>query len=214
MAKINVPDVVIRRLPLYLRTLTYMEERGQQVISSAELGERTGFTPAQIRRDLSYFGEFGKQGLGYQVSYLRAQLESILHADQEWHLAVIGAGALGHALVNYRTFQRWKYRIQAVFDNDPQKIGQAIGSGLVNGLVIQPMSELRDTIRQKHIEIAIIAVPAEHAQEVAEQLVASGVRAILNYAPINLTLPPEVHVSYSDPVVNLQSITYYLQDSD
>jgi len=182
-----------------------MEEHGQEVVSSAELGERTGFSPAQIRRDLSYFGEFGKQGLGYPVRYLREQLESILHVDQQWHLALIGAGALGHALVKYETFQRWNYYIKAVFDNDPKKIGQAI-----DGLVIQPMSELERTIRDKHIEIAIIAVPAEHAQEVAEQVVAAGVRAILNYAPINLALPSEVHVSHIDPVVNLQSITYYL----
>jgi len=205
MAQAQVPDVVVRRLPLYLRTLTYMEDRGQEVVSSADLSKWTGFSPAQIRRDLSYFGEFGKQGLGYQVRYLREQLESILHVDQQWHLVLIGAGALGHALVKYQTFQRWNYYIEAVFDNDPKKIGQPI-----DGLPIQPMSELARTIREKHIEIAIIAVPAEHAQEVGEQVVAAGVRAILNYAPINLALPPEVHVSHIDPVVNLQSITYYL----
>ncbi len=205
MAQAQVPDVVVRRLPLYLRTLTYIEDSGQEVVSSAELGERTGFSPAQIRRDLSYFGEFGVQGLGYEVSYLRKQLEGILHVDQQWHLGLIGAGALGHALVKYRTFQRWNYYIKAVFDNDPARIGEAI-----DGLVIQPMPELARTIQEKHIEIAIIAVPAEHAQEVGEQVVDSGVRAILNYAPINLVLPPEVHVSHIDPVVNLQSITYYL----
>ncbi len=201
----NVPDVVIRRLPLYLRCLTRMAEQGQKLVSSADLGAWAGASPAQIRKDLSYFGGFGTQGLGYDVNYLRAQIRSILQVDRDWHIVLVGAGALGHALINYRTFEDWRYHIVAVLDNDPAKAGQPIGE-----LRVQPMTEMRQAIVANHVEIAVLAIPAEQAQQVAEELVACGVRAILNYAPINLTLPADVPISYIDPLANLQSITYYL----
>ncbi|MCD6520040.1 MAG: redox-sensing transcriptional repressor Rex [Anaerolineae bacterium] len=205
MPKTNVPDVVIRRLPLYLRCLTYMAERGHKVVSSAELAKWVGVSSAQIRKDLSFFGEFGKQGWGYEVSYLRDQLQRILQADRDWFIALVGAGALGHALINYRTFERWHFHIAAVFDNDPQKVGTPLGH-----LLVQPMEEMRHTIQERNIQIGILAIPAEHAQQVAEQLVECGVRAILNYAPINLSLPPGIRVAHIDPVSSLQSMTFYL----
>ncbi len=205
MPRADVPDVVVRRLPLYFRSLTYLAESGQEIVSSAELGAWIGVSAAQIRKDLSYFGEFGRQGLGYEVAYLRDQLRRILQMDREWRVAIVGAGALGHALANYRAFTRWNYHIVAVFDNDFAKIGKPIGD-----LAVQPMQELAATIAELRIDMAILAVPAENAQKVAEDLVACGVHAILNYAPINLILPSEIHVAYIDPVASMQSISYYL----
>ena len=205
MRRTDVPEVVIRRLPLYLRCLTYMAERQQRVVSSQELGAWVGVSSAQIRKDLSYFGEFGRQGLGYEVTYLRDQLRSILQVDKEWPIVLVGAGALGHALANYRAFESWNYYLSAVLDNDPSKVGQPIGQ-----LHVRPMEELPAAVRETGAQMAILAVPAEAAQQVAEELVASGIRAILNYAPMNLVLCPEIHVSYIDPIVNLQSTTFYL----
>jgi redox-sensing transcriptional repressor len=205
MPRDNVPDIVVRRLPLYLQTLNHIAETGQKVVSSTELGEWIGVSSAQIRKDLSYFGEFGRQGLGYEVDYLRGELERILQLDQNWHIVLIGAGALGHALANYRAFEEQRFVIVAVLDNDPAKIGRPIGP-----LVVQPMERLDEIVCQSHIEIAILAVPARAAQSVADQVIACGIRSILCYAPITLSVPAGVHVAYIDPVTNLQTMTYYL----
>lgn len=201
----QAPNIVVRRLPLYLRTLTLLADRGQEIISSRELGEWVGVSAAQLRKDLSLFGEFGRQGLGYDVAYLRDQIRRILQADRVWHVALIGAGALGHALVNYPAFSRWGFRINTVFDNDPAKIGTAIGD-----LVVEPMHRLTEMFQLQHTEIAILAVPAEVAQQVAEAVVDAGVKALLNYAPISLVLPKGVHVSHIDPVASLQALCYHL----
>lgn len=205
MPQIQVPDVVIQRLPLYLRALGHLAERGRRVVSSKELGEGLGASSAQIRKDLSYFGEFGKQGLGYEVSFLREQLERILHVDQERKIVIVGAGALGHALVNYRTFGDRRYTVVGAFDNDPAKIGQPIGN-----LVVQTMAEMAQVVQEHQVEIGILAIPADAAQAVAEELVACGAKALLSYAPIHLTLPASVRVAYLDPVASLQSMSYYL----
>jgi len=201
----HAPDIVVRRLPLYLRALTLLADRGQEIISSRELGRRVGVSAAQLRKDLSLFGEFGRQGLGYEVVYLRDQIRRILQVDRIWHVALIGAGALGHALVNYPTFTRWDFFINTVFDNDPAKIGTIIG-----GLTVRSMDRLGKTLQAQHIEIAILAVPADVAQQVADDLVEAGIKALLNYAPISLVLPDDVHVSHIDPVASLQAVTYYL----
>jgi len=205
VSRSDVPGIVIQRLPLYLRCLTLLAERGEKVVSSRELGASVGVHPAQIRKDLSYFGEFGKQGLGYEVGFLRERLMSILQADRDWRVVLVGAGALGHALVHYHAFDRWGYHIVAVFDRDPAKIGQAM-----DDLKVLPMEAMARVIEEKRVAMAILAVPAADAQEVAEHLVALSIRAILNYAPVNLVLPPEVHVAYIDPVSSLQAMTYYL----
>jgi len=205
MPRSEVPDVVVRRLPTYLMALERMLARGEEVVSSAELGKVTGMSAAQIRKDLSYFGEFGRQGLGYEVEFLRDQLKRILQVDREWHIVVVGAGALGRALVHYREFTRRGLNIVAVFDNDPGKVGLPLG-----GLIIQPMCELETTIRRRHIEIAIIAVPPDAAQAVADELALAGITAVLNYAPATLRLDSDIHVAQIDPVASLQSITYYL----
>lgn len=204
--KIEVPDIVISRLPLYLRALNFLAEEGVETISSAELAQRLGISSAQIRKDLSFFGEFGKQGTGYNVEFLRKKIKEILNLTRIWDVALVGAGDLGHALVHYGGFLGQGFRISLVFDNNPQKIGQEIA-----GLIIQPASRMKELIRQHGIQIAIIAVPASAAQKVTDELVAAGVRAILNYAPITLKVPPDVHVQYIDPVTRLQHMTYYLK---
>lgn len=200
----NVPDIVVSRLPIYLRALSRMALEGQVVTSSRELGDRLGISSAQIRKDLSHFGEFGKQGTGYHVETLIEQIKRILKVDREWPVALVGAGDLGHALARYSGFKHRGYRIELIFDSDPRKIGQ-----MLSGHVIHSMAELPALIPQHKVTLAMMAVPLEAAQSVADQLVAAGVRGILNYAPINLTVPDHVRVQYIDPVVHLQRMTFY-----
>jgi len=201
----NIPDIVIGRLPLYLRALTRLAVEGQEVTSSHELGRRLGISSAQIRKDLSHFGGFGKQGTGYQIAYLIEQLRQVLKVNQEWEVAVIGAGDLGTALLHYKGFADRGFRIACVFDNSPQKIGKKIGE-----YIVHPIDEMQKIIQERGIKIAMIAVPAEKAQEVANNLIEVGVRAILNYAPMSLNVPSDVKVQYIDPVVQLQRMTFYL----
>ncbi|MBO9308205.1 MAG: redox-sensing transcriptional repressor Rex [Chloroflexi bacterium] len=201
----GIPDIVIGRLPIYLRALNQLAQQGKTVTSSHELGQHLGISSAQIRKDLSHFGEFGKQGTGYQISHLQAQLKQILQVDREWKMIVVGAGDLGRALVHYRGFVPRGFRVVAAFDIDPARLGK---SGDVEVLHVSCMG---DFVKQHNIQIAMIAVPAESAQEVCDQLVAAGVRAILNYAPITLSVPSHVHVQYIDPVMHLQRMTYYLE---
>jgi len=201
-----IPDIVIGRLPIYLRELERMvRDAGKTTTSSHELAERLGMSSAQIRKDFSHFGEFGKQGTGYHIHYLIDRLTEILNLTHEWPVALVGAGFLGHALASYRGFQRRGFMITCVFDNDPAKIGKTIGD-----LVVQDAAELETALPARGIAVAILAVPADAAQETVDRLVAAGVSAILSYAPVSLTVPPGVHVSYSDPVVQLQQMAYYL----
>lgn len=202
----NIPDIVIGRLPVYLRELSRLsDEEGKVTTSSHELGQRLGISSAQIRKDLSHFGEFGKQGTGYHIKYLIDQLREILHLTREWKVVLIGAGYLGHALAHYRGFQDRGFRIAWVFDNDAAKVGEKLDS-----LTVQDVSQLEETIKKHQVKVAIIAVSADAAQEITDRLVAAGITAILSYAPIHLKVPANVHVSYSDPVVQLQRMAYYL----
>jgi redox-sensing transcriptional repressor len=205
MATQPVSDVVINRLPLYLRMLEFLEKAGKTITSSQELSECLDMSSAQIRKDLSYFGEFGKQGTGYNVAFLQGQLRQILHVDRAWNVILVGAGDLGRALAHYQGFAAQGFRLVAIFDNAPKKIGLTVGA-----LTVQGMTELPRCVRDRKLQIAILAVPAVAAQAVADELVELGIRAILNYAPITLSVPPEVKVYYIDPVVGLQSMTYYL----
>ena len=205
MMSSHIPDIVIGRLPIYLRALTRLEQEGRDVTSSHELGERLGISSAQIRKDLSHFGGFGKQGTGYRIAYLIEQLKQVLKVDREWLVALVGAGDLGRAVAHYKGFSDRGFRIVAVFDSDPEKIGQEIAD-----LTVQPIDQLAASVSSHNIKIAMIAVPAAHAQNVADQLIEVGVRSILNYAPISLNVPEDVHVQYIDPVVHMQRMTYYL----
>jgi len=202
-----IPDIVIGRLPVYLRTLELMAHEGREVASSQELGERLGISSAQIRKDLSHFGEFGKQGTGYHVEFLRRQLEQILKVDCVWPVVLVGAGYLGHALASYNGFEHRGFRIVAVFDNDPAKIGNQIGPSIV----VEPISAISETLHRCTCQIGMIAVPTEAAQQVANTLIEAGVRSILCYAPITLSVPDYVRVEYIDPVIHLQHMTFYLQ---
>lgn len=201
-----IPDIVVGRLPLYLRALQYMEASGRQVTSSQELGERLGISAAQIRKDLSQFGEFGKQGTGYQIKFLNEQLRSILQIDRVWNVAVIGAGDVGHALARYQGFTDRGFRVKLVFDNNPEIIGSEIGS-----FIVQSMTNLAALLKENDIKIAMLSVPAKVAQDVVNDIVEAGIKAILNYAPINLSVPPGIFVQHIDPVTHLQRMTYYLK---
>ncbi len=200
-----IPDIIVGRLPIYLLALQHMQQEGRQVTSSQELGERLGISSAQIRKDLSQFGEFGKQGTGYNIAYLADQLRKILKLDRVWDVAVVGAGDIGHAVAGYGGFTDRGFRVVMIFDNDPAKIGKK-----VHNFIVQDYDKLVEIIRQEGIKVAMITTPAAAAQEVGEKLVKSGVKAIVNYAPITLHLPEEIHVEYIDPLVHLQRMAYYL----
>ncbi len=207
MASISdIPDIVIGRLPIYLRALNLLVQQGQEITSSHELGQRLGISSAQIRKDLSHFGEFGKQGTGYQVRHLQAQLKQILQVNREWPVIVVGAGDLGRAIAHYGGFIERGFRVVAMFDNDPTKIGTG-----KSGLKVMDSAHMSSFIQERGIKIAMIAIPAAHAQSVCDTLVKAGVRAVLNYAPITLTVPEYVRVQYIDPVTHLQRMTYYLK---
>ena len=209
MAKRMIPDIVIGRLPVYLRALGFLIAEGRQITSSQELGDRLGISSAQIRKDLSHFGEFGKQGTGYDINFLYEQLRTILKVNRMWDVALVGAGNLGKAIADYAGFKGKGFHIQAIFDNKDEKVGMPMGIDNIN---VQPVSDLAETIKTKGITIGIIATPAEEAQAVARTMVEAGVKAILNYAPITLTVPSNVRVQYIDPVVGLQRMTYYLPE--
>ncbi len=200
-----IPDIVVGRLPIYLRSLQRMLAENRHVTSSQELGERLGISAAQIRKDLSQFGEFGKQGTGYSIDYLADQIRKILHVDRVWEMAVVGAGDIGSAVARYQGFANRGMQVAMIFDNDPQKIGSKIGD-----FTVQDTARIEPAIREAEIRVAMIATPSKGAQEVADQLTKAGVKAILNYAPIHLTVPENVRVQYIDPVIHLQRMTYYL----
>jgi len=205
MAKKEIPDIIIGRLPVYLRALRHMEAQGKHTTSSQELGEQVGISAAQIRKDLSQFGEFGKQGTGYSIAFLVAKVREILNVDKVWEVAVVGMGDMGHAIARYQGFHDRGFRVAMVFDSDPTKIGEQVGK-----FTVQDTKEMGVAIRKAGIRIAMLCVPAAAAQQVANQLVEAGVKAILNYAPINLNVPRGVWVQYLDPTVGLQRMTYYL----
>jgi redox-sensing transcriptional repressor len=203
---LEIPDVVIDRLPVYARALALLEDEGREVVNSQELGERLGVTPAQIRKDLSYFGRFGKQGRGYNVSRLHQELRQILGLTHEWPLVLVGVGQLGRAIVGYAGFTPQGFRIIEAFDADAKIIGTRL-----NGLTVRAIASLPEVLRKRPAEIAIVAVPAASAQQVIDLLVANGVKAILNYAPIAAHAGPDVRIKDIDPVLALQSMTFYIK---
>ena len=200
-----IPDIVIGRLPKYLQTLRQIKRRNIYTISSLELGEEIGISAAQLRKDLSYFGEFGKQGTGYNINLLIEQLEHILKADRSWNVIIVGAGDLGSALARYQGFSKYGYNIVAIFDNDPEKIGKRIGN-----FIVEDASFIKEKVNKLNIQIAMITVPVSDAQKVTELLISSGVKAFLNYAPIILHVPENIKVQYIDPISQIQQMTYYL----
>ncbi|MFA7296851.1 MAG: redox-sensing transcriptional repressor Rex [Dehalococcoidia bacterium] len=202
---LEIPEVVIDRLPVYFRLLSGLQARGIGVVSSQELGDALGVTPAQIRKDLSYFGRFGKQGRGYSVDRLAEELRLILGLDRRWKVVLVGAGRLGRAVASYRGFEPQGFDIIATYDVNPE------AQSPINDLEVRDVSRLEDDLRAHPVDIGIVAVPGAEAQAVIDRLVAGGVTAILNYAPIAAQVPPHVEVRQIDPVLALQGMTYHLR---
>jgi redox-sensing transcriptional repressor len=206
---LEIPEVVINRLPVYARALSDLASRGESVVSSQALGELLDVTPAQIRKDLSYFGRFGKQGRGYNVASLLAKLQEILGIDRQWRLLLVGVGRLGQAIAEYGGFGPQGFHITAAFDASPAVVGSEVG-----GVQVRDIEELDSYLAANRIDIGIVAVPAHEAQQVVNKLVNAGIRAILNYAPITAHVPRDVTIRHIDPVLAMQSMTFYIKRAE
>ena len=202
----QIPRIIIGRLPLYLRALNRLKKDGYKFASSRELGRLLDISAAQIRKDLSHFGELGKRGKGYEVDFLIGTLNQILHTDNIWKIVVIGAGDLGSGLARYKGFVNRGFRVSAIFDIDPKKIGKQISD-----LIVKDIEEMEEYVRTNQIQIAVLAIPSEYAQDVIDDLVEAGITAILNYAPIYLKTPEGVQIEHIDPAVHLQKLSYFLK---
>jgi redox-sensing transcriptional repressor len=206
---LEIPEVVINRLPVYARALSELANNGETVVSSQALGELLDVTPAQIRKDLSYFGRFGKQGRGYNVNSLLSKLREILGIDRQWRLCLVGVGRLGQAIAEYGGFGPQGFEIVAAFDANPGVVGRQIG-----GVAVRQIEELEPFLQGTRVDIGIVAVPAADAQGVVDKLVAAGIRAILNYAPITAHVPRDVTIRHIDPVLAMQSMTFYIKKAE
>ncbi len=206
---LEIPEVVINRLPVYARALADLAADGESVVSSQALGERLDVTPAQIRKDLSYFGRFGKQGRGYNVHGLLAKLREILGLDRKWRVCLVGVGRLGQAIAEYGGFEPQGFQIVAVFDSDRSAVGKTVG-----GAPVRHSDDLESFLRANPVDIGIVAVPAVAAQQVVDRLVNAGIAAILNYAPMAPHVPRNVTIRHIDPVLAMQSMTFYIKQKD
>jgi redox-sensing transcriptional repressor len=201
----RLSDATINRIPLYLRALQELNERDWYIISSNDLADLVGVQPAQLRKDLSYLGEFGTRGVGYDISHLKNQLSNRIGLTKKWSIAVIGAGRLGQALIRYQEFKKHDLDIRAVFDNDPSKIGKKI-----ENKYILDISEIKNVVEEEGIQIGIITTPAESAQLAAKLLVEAGIKAILNFTPTSIEVPDKVQVRHVDLSVELQILIFKL----
>jgi redox-sensing transcriptional repressor len=199
----RISESTIHRLSLYLRSLSVLEKEGVPTVSSKELAAREKLTPAQVRKDLSFFGSFGTRGLGYPVSELRIQIATILGIDRSWKVALFGVGNIGSALVSYKEFARQGFEIVKLFDNDQRKIGSNH-----KGIVISDIANMETEIREAGIQMAILAVPATVAQYIVDDIVAAGIKAILNFAPINLKVPPDVYLRNENMSMELEYLSF------
>ena len=200
-----ISKATIDRLPLYFRTLRLVQDEGIDVISSDELGRRLGITPEQIRKDLASFGQLGKKGVGYYVNELKHNVGGILGLDNHWNIAVVGIGHLGAALANYQNFVSLGFNLVALFDQDPKVIGT-----VQNHVKVENVRELVPIVRERHVHIGIIAVPAAFAQDVADRLVTAGVKGIWNFAPIKMQVPDSMHIVNEDLSIGLSRLSYYI----
>ena len=202
----QIPRIIIGRLPLYLRALSRLKKDGFSYASSRELGKLLDISAAQIRKDLSHFGELGKRGKGYEIDFLVSKLNQILNTDVIWDMIVIGAGDLGSGLARYKGFANRGFKVSAIFDVHPEIIGKEIG-----GLIVRDIRQMCDFVADNKIQIAVLAIPAEDAQHVIDDLVEVGITAILNYAPIYIKTPDGVQIEHIDPSVHLQKLSYFLK---
>lgn len=201
----RIPDATVRRLSLYLRFLEEFERSGVTSVASVALAERGGTTAAQVRKDLSHLGSYGKRGLGYSVAELTGVLRTVLGLDSTWRVALLGAGRIGTALFEYEPFRRRGFHITTVIDNDPCKVGTRLGS-----IRIRDQHELEDALCRDRIDLVIVAVPAPVAQRLVDRVVAVGIKAVLNYAPVQLLLPADVALRNVSMLVELESLSYDL----
>jgi redox-sensing transcriptional repressor len=201
----HISDSTVRRLSNYLRVLDEIASAGEDMVSSHGLAGRSGVTPAQVRKDLSYFGSFGRRGLGYSVAALKAEIRAILGLNKRWRVALVGAGNIGSALFAYKEFGRQGFDIVAVFDNAEDRVGQRLGD-----LTIEPISEFARLSQQRGVEIGVIATPPRHAQEIAERMVAAGLKGILNFAPRKLFVPETVALRSVNMAIELESLSFAL----
>ena len=202
----RIPDATIERIAVYSRTIEDLLKKGEKVVSSEKLAEMCRVNSAQVRKDLSYFGEFGVRGVGYDVRDLSVEIKKILVSDREWRLGIVGLGNLGKALVAHENFLRRGYRFVAAFDSNPEKIGQRIPPGLI----IKPVKNLKELAQELGIEIGVITTPASRAQRVADMLMDAGIKAILNFSPIQVRKPECCLVQNVDFTVNLDNLAFYL----
>lgn len=203
-----IPTPAVRRLSLYLRQLEAFKKKERRTISSKQLGESLGLTDAQVRKDFAYFGQFGHPGVGYRVDDLVNQLKKILGTDKTWNVLLVGAGNLGRALLAYRGFEQKSFRLVAVFDADKTKVGKMHGP-----FAIQSMNDLKATVEREGIKLAMLAVPADNAQDVADALVEAGVRGLLNFAPVSITVPADVALNSVDLAVQLEQLSFQVSVS-
>ncbi len=205
----RIADSTVRRLSLYLRFLEEFEARGLSTISSEELAERGGTTSAQVRKDLSFFGSFGKRGMGYAVPELAARMRQILGLEHDWNVIIIGAGKIGSALAQYRGFAQRGFRITAVYDSDPAKVGTVL-----NGCTVRLLQSLESDAEARNADIAVITVPAEAAQQVVDRAVRVGIRAIMNFAPAQLRVPEGVTLKTVNMAMELEGLSFALVNRD
>lgn len=204
----KISESTIRRLSKYYRSLEQLISRGVETVSSDTLAEMDGITSAQVRKDLSFFGTFGVRGLGYDTKDLKRQIGEILGLNRTWRVGIVGAGNIGKALVSYAEFKKQGFQVCLVMDSDPEKIGRQIGE-----LTVQDTRDLGKLIKKEKIEIAIIAVPADAAQRVANELIDAGIKAILNFAPISIKAPRGIRVKNENTAIEIEALSYFLTNS-
>jgi redox-sensing transcriptional repressor len=204
--KPKIPVTTVNRLSLYLRVFSQIEATGDRTVSSRQLAEHSGINPAQVRKDLAYFGQFGRRGVGYDVVELKGQIRGILGLDREWNCAIVGIGHLGMALLMYRGLKAYGFNVVAAFDSDPDKI-----SWELEGVPVYDIADLPRVTREKKLEIAVLTVPAQAAQEVAQLVAAARIPAVLNFAPVQLHLPAGVMLRQVDFASELEALTYHLR---
>jgi redox-sensing transcriptional repressor len=198
-----IPKASIERLTLYLRRLERLHTTGQKTLSSSALGEALGLTDAQVRKDLTYFGQFGHPGIGYNIAELVPKLREILGVDRDWNVALVGVGNLGRALLHYKGLREQGFEIVSIFDQDPEKVGDK-----VNGLIVKSTEELAFTVKNLGIELGLICVPAEAAQDVANALAETGIKGILNFAPSSISVPESISLCSVDLALELEQLSF------
>lgn len=202
----SIPEATVARLPIYLRCLVDMAERGTHTVSSEQLAEAAGVNSAKVRKDLSYLGSYGTRGVGYDVEYLIYQVRRELGLEQDWAVAIVGVGNLGHALANYHGFGERGFRVVALLDADPAKVGERIGD-----LTVEHIDDLDRIVKEEQVAIGVVSTPATSAQEVCDRLVAAGVASILNFAPAHVQVPPGVSLRKVDLSTELQILSFHEQ---